>query len=222
MAVALGVVLQWVTIKGNFQPLGEVERKTPKPLILTADTGSTFLAPSITGPGLSHQLPGPYYTEEQLGSESWEALSALSRFESDARAKGFGVSNEHTGDVPEAQVETLQSLPIPALPSATAASVPAQLTEEEAISLLRQAGAPTEWIPDMLTIGWCESKHSPGAVGDSGNSLGWFQLWSGWFREGEDPFDALTNARVAVRVREIRGRFGGGGGWSCATNNGIP
>jgi len=29
-------------------------------------------------------------------------------------------------------------------------------------------------------------------------------------------------ARVAVRVREIRGRFGGAGGWSCATNNGIP
>jgi hypothetical protein len=47
-------------------------------------------------------------------------------------------------------------------------------------------------------------------------------LWGGWFREGEDPFDAVTNARVAVRIREIRGRFGGAGGWSCADRLGIP
>ena len=97
-----------------------------------------------------------------------------------------------------------------------------QLTREEMIAVLRAAGAPEEWIPDMLTIAWCESHYSPGAVGDSGNSLGLFQLWSGWAQPGEDLFDALTNARVAVRVRDIRGRFGGGGGWSCATNNGIP
>ena len=96
-----------------------------------------------------------------------------------------------------------------------------QLTEAEMLAVLRAAGAPEEWIPDMLTIAWCESHYSPGAVGDSGNSLGLFQLWSGWARPGEDLFDPLTNARVAVRVREIRGRFGGGGGWSCADLNGI-
>jgi len=103
-----------------------------------------------------------------------------------------------------------------------AASVSGQLTEAEMRVLLAEAGAPAEWIAPMLTIAWCESKYSPGAVGDSGNSLGLYQLWSGWFYAGEDPYDPLTNARVAVRVREIRGRFGGGGGWSCATNNGIP
>ena len=97
-----------------------------------------------------------------------------------------------------------------------------QLTREEMIAVLRAAGAPEAWFSDMLTIAWCESHYSPGAVGDSGNSLGLFQLWSGWAQPGEDLFDALTNARVAVRVRDIRGRFGGGGGWSCATNNGIP
>jgi hypothetical protein len=97
-----------------------------------------------------------------------------------------------------------------------------QLTRDEVIAVLRADGAPEEWIPDLLTIAWCESQFSPWAKGDSGNSLGLFQLWSGWFRAGEDPFDALTNARVAVRVREIRGRFGGGGGWSCADLNGIP
>lgn len=102
------------------------------------------------------------------------------------------------------------------------ASQGGQLTETEMRALLAEAGAPAEWIAPMLTIAWCESKYSPGAVGDSGNSLGLYQLWSGWFYAGEDPYDPLTNARVAVRVREIRGRFGGGGGWSCATNNGIP
>lgn len=116
-----------------------------------------------------------------------------------------------------------RKLPFPLIePVATvAAASVGQLTEEQAIDVLRAAGAPQEWIPDMLVIGWCESHYRPGAVGDSGNSLGWFQLWSGWFYAGEDPFDALTNARVAVRVRETRGRFGGAGGWSCAGLNGI-
>lgn len=110
----------------------------------------------------------------------------------------------------------------PPTPVAQAVAYSGQLTEAEMRALLAEAGAPAEWIAPMLTIAFCESKYSPGAVGDSGNSLGVFQMWSGWFYAGEDPFDPLTNARVAVRVREIRGRFGGAGGWSCATNNGIP
>lgn len=96
-----------------------------------------------------------------------------------------------------------------------------QLSEAEMRAVLEQASAPSAWLDDLLTIAWCESKYSPYAAGDSGNSLGVFQLWRGWFRDGEDPFDPLANARVAVRVREIRGRFGGGGGWSCADLNGI-
>jgi len=61
----------------------------------------------------------------------------------------------------------------------------------------------------------------PAAVGDAGASLGLFQIWTGWFFEGEDPMNPLTSARVALRIREIRGRFGGGGGWTCAGLLGI-
>lgn len=94
--------------------------------------------------------------------------------------------------------------------------------EAEMRDILAQAGAPAEWVDDLLSIAWCESKWRPWASGDGGNSLGAWQLWTGWFAAGEDPFDALTNARVAVRVRETRGRYGGGGGWTCATLLGIP
>ena len=96
------------------------------------------------------------------------------------------------------------------------------LSESEVVAFLRAAGAPEEWIPDLVTISACESRHRPGAIGDGGNSLGALQMWSGWFRSGEDPFDPLTNYRVGVRVREIRGSFGGSGGWTCATLNNIP
>lgn len=95
------------------------------------------------------------------------------------------------------------------------------LTEAEVVALFRVAGSPEAWIPDLVAISWCESKHSPNAIGDGGNSVGMLQLWLGWFLPGEDPFDPLTNARVALRVRETRGRFGGGGGWTCADLWGI-
>ena len=95
------------------------------------------------------------------------------------------------------------------------------LSEAEMDALLEVTGWPVEWRVEAKAIAWCESKWSPGAVGDGGNSLGLFQMWTGWFRDGEDPFGPATNARVALRVREIRGRWGGGGGWSCAGLNGI-
>jgi len=126
---------------------------------------------SVSG-GLGDQQT---YTEAQLGSESWEARSALSPFESDARAqKGFGVSIEHTGSVPEARAETPQPLPIyfpPTLypmkenlqPTPTierfeakpliAASVSGQLTEAEMRALLAEAGWPAELIPQALAEG---------------------------------------------------------------------
>ena len=96
------------------------------------------------------------------------------------------------------------------------------LSESEVVAFLKAAGAPEEWIPDLVTISACESRHRPGAIGDGGNSLGQYQLWRGWAREGEDLMDPLTNAKVAVRVRETRGRFGSAGGWTCATLNNIP
>lgn len=99
------------------------------------------------------------------------------------------------------------------------------LTEDEVIAVLRAAGAPEEWVPALVAISWCESRHSPYAVGDGGNSLGQYQLWTGWFAaagySASQAFDPLVNARVALYVRETRGRFGGGGGWSCAALVGV-
>lgn len=100
------------------------------------------------------------------------------------------------------------------------------LTEAEVVAVLVVAGSPAEWVDDFVTISWCESKHSPGAVGDGGNSLGLFQLWTGWFPAAgysvEQAYDPVVNARVALYVRQVRGRFGGNGGWSCAELNNIP
>ena len=88
-------------------------------------------------------------------------------------------------------------------------------------AVYEEAGVPEVWRGYLASIAWCESKGDSGAVGDRGASLGTHQLWRGWFRAGEDPFDPVVNARVAVRVREALGRFGGAGGWSCATKLGI-
>lgn len=109
------------------------------------------------------------------------------------------------------------------------------ITTPEATAILRAAGWPEPWIPDILTIAACESSGGkrdadgalfhPGEAGDGGNSLGWLQLWSGWWRAaGEDLerwFDPLVNARVGLYIRTVRGRFGGNGGWSCADRFGI-
>lgn len=216
--MTIGAVLQWGTIKGNLDRLGDESRFGAKPLILTEND---YAAPSLTpvaaeGPGeTTPPSPGLYNEKQQVAAAT------------DHRALDLRdvVSLSTPAFEPEAGAVTSSHPSLPSLVEAASLRISQEggvLTEEEAIAVLRAAGAPEEWIPDMLTIAWCESKYSPHAKGDSGNSLGWFQLWSGWFRAGEDPFDALTNARVAVRVREIRGRFGGGGGWSCAGLNHIP
>jgi hypothetical protein len=96
-----------------------------------------------------------------------------------------------------------------------------QLSESQLAAVYDLAMVPYAWRADLKTIAWCESYWKPRAVGDSGNSLGLHQIWFGWFRADENPFDPVTNTMVAVRIRETRGRFGGGGGWSCATALGI-
>jgi hypothetical protein len=83
------------------------------------------------------------------------------------------------------------------------ASQGGQLTEAEAIAVLEAAGWPTELIPQALAVAWCESKWSPYARGDSGRSVGLFQLnLQTWFTyAGEDPTewaDPLVNARTAL------------------------
>lgn len=124
----------------------------------------------------------------------------------------------------------LASLPTPA-PAPTAAvvytaQVAGSLSEAEMDTLLEATGWPVEWRADAKVIAWCESRYRPGAVGDGGNSLGLFQLWYGWFPaagySAEQAYDPEVNSRVALYVRQVRGRFGGGGGWTCADLRGVP
>lgn len=74
-------------------------------------------------------------------------------------------------------------------------------------------------------VAWCESRWHPHAVGDGGNSLGLFQLWTGWAAWYGVPVEALydpvTNTAVARAVLDYRGRWGGKGGWTCADLLGI-
>lgn len=99
------------------------------------------------------------------------------------------------------------------------------LSEAEMRATLTLAGWPAELHDEALAISWCESRWSPYAVGDESNSLGLFQLWRGWWPAAGEHLDLwadpLVNARVALHARQARGRWGGGGGWSCADRLGI-
>lgn len=78
------------------------------------------------------------------------------------------------------------------------------LSRDEAEAVLERAGWPRDLVEQALAVSYCESRWSPYAIGDSGNSLGMFQLWRGWFRWAGYPvdaaFDAVVNARVALLV----------------------
>lgn len=79
---------------------------------------------------------------------------------------------------------------------------PSQLTRDELMEAYELANVPTEWRDSLASIAWCESRWSPGARGDSGNSLGMHQLWRGWFTYGgldpEQWADPVVNAQTAV------------------------
>lgn len=100
------------------------------------------------------------------------------------------------------------------------------LSDDEMDAVLTAAGVPVEWWEDFRAIAWCESSWRRDAVGDGGMSLGIWQLWRGWFPRADLDIthwaDPVTNARTALYVREVRGRFGGAGGWTCADKLGIP
>ncbi|MCX7618273.1 transglycosylase SLT domain-containing protein [Tepidiforma sp.] len=95
-----------------------------------------------------------------------------------------------------------------------------QLTRAELDAVLELAGWPEAARAEAAAVAWCESRWSPGAVGDGGSSLGLFQLWSGWFGWAGEPSDAwmdpLVNAKVALAVYQrdlVRGD--GWRQWSC-------
>ena len=128
---------------------------------------------------------------------------------------------------PVATAPGIAPLPVETVSAASAPRSGGTLTEAEMRDLLSEAGWPTELHGQAMSVAWCESKWSPGAHGDGGNSLGLFQIgvsrpgWQGWFHYfGEDEslaYDALTNARVAWRIYQYgMDRYGyGWGPWSC-------
>lgn len=145
-------------------------------------------------------------------------------------------SNPLTADVQNLQTAALAALDARDHPGTIEAIVTAaavgrvralggSLSEAEMRAVLTLAGWPAELHDEALAISWCESRWSPYAVGDGGNSLGLFQLWRGWWPSAGEHLDLwadpLVNARVALHARQARGRWGGGGGWSCADRLGI-
>lgn len=102
------------------------------------------------------------------------------------------------GSIPSARA-TQAATVVAASVQLYASSVP--LTEAEMIAVLSASGWPTELHSQALAVSWCESKWSPGAVGDGGNSMGLFQLnwlWFGYAGEDSSQWaDPYVNARVA-------------------------
>jgi hypothetical protein len=136
------------------------------------------------------------------------------------------IAVRHGPEPPEPDLSQVPDLSIdPRFRIAVAATMRAnamggQLDEREIRAILELSGWREQLIPEAMSVAWCESKWSPWAVGDGGNSLGLFQLWNGWFAAFGFPVEMwsnpVVNATVARLVLERRGRWGGGGGWSCA------
>lgn len=96
-----------------------------------------------------------------------------------------------------------------------------QFTRREMEILLHVTGWKEEDIDIALQIAWCESRFSPYALGDGGQSVGLFQLNYGtWYRYagfyGAPYHDAVINALVAKKVWEYdRQKYGRPYQWSC-------
>ena len=92
-----------------------------------------------------------------------------------------------------------------------AASVPAQLTEDEMDAALAEAGWPAELRHAAKCTFWRESRWRPGAVSAS-NDHGLAQLngfWAAFFGpEWEHRYEPVANLRMALVV------YTRGGGWA--------
>lgn len=117
-------------------------------------------------------------------------------------------------------------------PQAEAKTPPAALelllvADGQIIDALIAAGATEELLGPFLRVAWCESSFRLDAtnITDTEHSLGFLQVWVGWFADaGEDPAQYRRPdvvARVGLHVYAVLGRFGGKGGWACARLTGV-
>ena len=87
-------------------------------------------------------------------------------------------------------------------PTVEAQSYPnLQLTEIQIEAILTESGWPLELLWEAKSVAKGESNWRPTAIGDGGNSLGLFQLWTGWFGYCKEEIahwmNPLVNSRVA-------------------------
>jgi hypothetical protein len=189
--------------------------------LLSSDTGrlapgARFLsAPSE--PVVAADTVAPVVSVSATGAATDHIAEAGNMVE--AKDVPVGLPTASTDSTPIASVTASAVSPVAPLP------IPSVLTGDTVRQLLRDAGAPESWVEALVAIAYAESRWSPGAVGDGGNSLGLYQLWTGWFAAaGEDLAqwaDPAVSTRVALYVRSQRGRFGGPGGWSVAAGLGL-
>ncbi len=115
--------------------------------------------------------------------------------------------------------------------SGTDAYVPAnaggQLTHDELRDTLRLAGWPEHLWDEAAAVVECESKRSPAAIGDSGRSVGLFQIgiarpgWQGWFLYFGIDEAGATDAHINAYVGWLTWQYGverygyGWGPWAC-------
>lgn len=82
-----------------------------------------------------------------------------------------------------------------------------QFTEAQMRALAAQAGFSEEGMPALLTVTWCESRWSPGAVGRSAGEAGLAQIHPvNWGRFDQfpspDPWNPLQNLIVAYQMSQ--------------------
>ncbi len=100
-----------------------------------------------------------------------------------------------------------------------------QLSESESKYLLHWTGWPAEIIDEAVQVMTCESRRVPDRIGDSGDSVGLYQIqwtpatWKGWkYAEGMEAIQSktidniVTNSMAALVIYQ---KYGGWREWTC-------
>lgn len=129
-------------------------------------------------------------------------------------SKDLPVATEQPPAAEPSVVEMSPVLDQPAVQPCERALWPAQLTRDDLEAVFDCAEVPVEWRDGLASVARCESKWSPGALGDSGAAKGLWQIhwypegsWQGWslylIAAGvleEADYDAWANPVVNARA----------------------